>query len=111
LLGIWRDFDDLESSLSLGELIAVLEAYRKKVHDDRKFMAAIQGIDIDKNQPPPPEHKSLMERVKARLGKEVSNKPDNDITNLKGKRARDLGFGIGMGIDYEVIGADGAVTT
>lgn len=110
MTGNWRDFDELESSLSLGELFVILDAYRKKIHADRKFFAAIQGIDLDKGAAPPPQLEAMADRIRARLNKEKDNTPANDITRLKGKAAQKAGFGIGMGLSYEVIGADGTIT-
>ena len=49
LLGIWKNVEDLEESLSLPELQAILEASREKEHRQNKFMAALKGIDLDEN--------------------------------------------------------------
>ena len=45
------------------------------------------------------------DRAKERLGAETGvPAPDrNDITSLRGKAAQNAGFGIGMGLDYEVM--------
>ena len=50
LLGHWKNFDELESNLSLEELNSLLEATRKKDYEDKKFFAAIQGIDLDESR-------------------------------------------------------------
>ena len=47
LLGHWKNFDELESSLSIDELIAAVEASRKKEDRHRTFLAAINGVDLE----------------------------------------------------------------
>lgn len=47
LLGIWKNVEDLEESLSLPELEIMLEAYRKQRHEEHTFMAALKGIDLN----------------------------------------------------------------
>lgn len=46
-MGIWRNVEELEESLNLSELELIVKAARDKEHRHNKFMAAIQGIDID----------------------------------------------------------------
>ncbi|HEY5444092.1 MAG TPA: hypothetical protein VIJ87_06400 [Pyrinomonadaceae bacterium] len=50
LLGNWKDFSELENSLSLPELEAMLQANREREHRQHKFAAALKGIDIDAEQ-------------------------------------------------------------
>jgi len=83
LLGHWRNFDELESSLSLDELTAVLDASRKKDYEDKKFSASLQGVELDEP------------------GQVVQ-----DIADLKGYAANQEGFGIGLGIGIMSIGGD-----
>ena len=58
------------------ELIVTVNAIREKESRDRKFSAALQGIDLDEDE------------------------AVNDITDLKGLSAVQEGFGIGMGLGY-----------
>jgi hypothetical protein len=106
-LGIWKNFDELESSVSMPELMAILESRRELDYNEKKFLAAMQGVDLDeankKNEPDP------WEAMKARVAAKVSgigNGDPNDITSLQGQKAQQYGFGIGMGLEYEVIGKD-----
>jgi hypothetical protein len=46
LLGHWKNFEELEDTLSLDELTATLDAIRRKEEREQKFHAAIQGIDL-----------------------------------------------------------------
>jgi len=58
------------------ELIVTVNAIREKESRDRKFSAALQGIDLDEEE------------------------AVNDITDLKGLVAANEGFGIGFGLGY-----------
>jgi hypothetical protein len=98
LLGIWKDYDELESSLSMPELTAVLNAKREADYDHKKFLAAIQGIDLEKNAG---GKQDAWEEMKARVfsGGQATN--SDDVVSLQGINAQKAGFGIGMGLDYE----------
>lgn len=81
MLGHWKNYDDLESSLSLDELMVTLNAIRDKDHRDKKFLAAMQGVDIDEGQ------------------EEIE-----DVTSLNNKRvAATEGFGIDEGLGFMVM--------
>lgn len=97
LIGIWKDFEDLETSLSMPELTAILEAKRENDYSDKKFMAAIQGIDLDKQT----GKQNEWEEMKARVFSGGKAKDANDITALQGVNAQKAGFGINMGLTYE----------
>ena len=64
LIGQWRDFDDLESNLSMSELTAILGATREKEKREQKFNAALQGVDLDNEQQ---DAAQAFEAVKARV--------------------------------------------
>lgn len=57
----------------------ILETSRKIEDQQRTFLAAIQGIDLENND-------------------------KGDITELKGMHAEKDGFGIGLGLGYETQG-------
>jgi hypothetical protein len=99
LLGIWKDYDDLETSLSMQELMATLEAKREEDYAHKKFLAAIQGVDLDKQSGKSETNK--WEEMKARVFSGGKTKDPNDITALQGYNAQKAGFGIGMGLGYE----------
>jgi hypothetical protein len=104
LLGIWKDYEDLETSLSMSELTAILEAKRESDYADKRFLAAIQGVDLDAQTGKKEE--DPWEAMKARVAAKVSgieNNGSNDITSYTGVRAQKSGFGIGMGLGYEKI--------
>lgn len=97
LLGIWKDFHDLETSISMPELIAILESKSESDYADKKFFAAIQGVDLEKDSGRQDEWTKLKDRV-FNKGKSVD---DDDVTSLTGRKAQEAGFGIGMGLSYE----------
>ena len=100
LLGIWKDYEDLETSLSLPELIATLEAKREAEHSQNKFLAAIQGINLDEDGQEERGQKEW-EDLKARVFSRGQTSDSSDIVALQGQNAVNAGFGIGMGLDYE----------
>ena len=81
------------------ELIEVLVAKRKSDHEQRKFLAALQGVNLDD-----PENKgekqTTFDDIKARVFSRGQAKDANDILALQGINAQQAGFGIGMGIEY-----------
>ena len=97
LLGIWKDYDELESSLSMQELTATLTIKRELDYSDKKFSAAMQGVDLDKNSGSGNE----WEDMKARVFSKGAATNGKDILALQGANAERAGFGIGMGLDYE----------
>lgn len=101
LLGNWRDYEELESCLSMPELTAVLNAKREDDYNHKKFLAAIQGVDLDKEAG---RSKNAWEDMKARVFSRGKTKDANDIVSMQGVNAQKAGFGIGMGLDYEDLG-------
>lgn len=75
LLGIWRNVEDLESSLNLNELEAVVTAAHKKERRHHEFMAALQGIDI--NKPENDETKQRFDEVQRRANAKLTGKSEN----------------------------------
>jgi len=99
LLGIWKDYADLEINLSMPELLITLESKRDLDYQEKKFLAAIQGVDLDKNSGQSSGNK--WEEMKARVFSGGRAKDGNDVLALQGMNAQKAGFGIGMGLGYE----------
>ena len=78
LLGNWKSYDELEEQLSIDELLATLDAFRKQKREEQKFLAALQGVDLSESEPV-------------------------DITHLSGYDAAQAGFGIGMGLGHSTV--------
>ena len=98
LLGIWKDYQELETSLSMPELLATLEVSRELDYSEKKFLAAIQGVDIEQDSK---KGQQEWEDMKARVFSNGQTSDSNDVLSLQGPKAKQLGFGIGMGLDYE----------
>lgn len=99
-LGIWTNYEQLEENLSMPELLATLDSYREQKERDRKFLAAIQGIDLDEGKEEERDFAEVKRRAKA---KAAGKDPDaNDVIDLQGKAAEEAGFGINNGLLYEV---------
>jgi hypothetical protein len=97
LLGIWKDYEELEASLSMAELTETLNAKREADYAEKKFLAAMQGVDLDKQS----GKEDAWEKMKAKVfsGGQAAN--SNDILAYQGANASKAGFGIGMGLTYE----------
>jgi triosephosphate isomerase len=96
IAGNWKNYDELEEQLSLPELLET----RKAVHDQERrhnvFMASLKGIDLEKEERASDE---VVDRVRQRVAERLGK--TGDITELQGKAAEKMGFGIGYGIEYE----------
>jgi hypothetical protein len=100
LLGIWKDYEELERSLSMSELMITLEAVRDLDYSEKKFLAAMQGVDLDAESGKDRGQKEW-EDMKARVFSGGQTGDSNDVLSLQGVNAQKAGFGIGMGLDYE----------
>lgn len=96
LLGIWKDFEELETSLSMPELIEILNRKRDLDYEEKRFLAGIQGVDIEKQG----SAQDLWEQKKAKFFSGGMTADSNDVVALQGPNAAKAGFGIGMGLDY-----------
>jgi hypothetical protein len=98
LLGIWKDYEELEISLSMPELLATLSAKRDLDYQEKKFLAAIQGVDLDKQTGK--GKANAWEEMKARVFSNGKTGDPNDIVSFQGIKAQQAGFGIGAGLGY-----------
>jgi len=99
IIGAWKNFEDLELSMTMAELIAVIEKIRDLDYNEKKFLAAMQGVDLDEQS----GKNNAWEEMKARVFSGGATDNPNDITALRGLNAQKAGFGIGMGLSYEKI--------
>jgi len=78
------------------ELIQTIKSMQKTESEKRKFLASIQGIDL--NEDNTDEAKSSFEDIRRRaLGITASA---DDVASLQGEFAAEAGFGIGAGLGY-----------
>jgi hypothetical protein len=98
LLGIWKDYQELETCMSMPELMVTLEVVRELDYTEKKFLAAIQGVDLDGDKN---KGQKEWEDMKARVFSGGQTSDSNDVLALQGVNAQKAGFGIGQGLDYE----------
>jgi hypothetical protein len=96
---MWKDFEELEASLSMPEITAILVAKREQEHNQNKFNAALQGVDLDESSEEGGQKE--WEDMKARVFSGGKATDSNDVTSLQGANAQKVGFGIGLGLSYE----------
>ena len=104
LLGIWKNFDELESSISIEELMQILSITRDLDYEEKKFSAALQGIDLDSQSGKGDQKvkgQKEWEDMKARVFSGGATSDSDDVLSLQGQNAKKAGFGIGMGLGYE----------
>jgi translation initiation factor 1 (eIF-1/SUI1) len=89
------------------ELTATLTAIRERENNHNKFLAAIQGIDLDGSESQETKGQKEWEDIKARVFSGGTAKDSNDITSLQGINASQAGFGIGAGLSYDNLGNQG----
>lgn len=102
LVGPWKNFEELETSICLEELVAIVSAIRELDYEEKKFLAAMQGVDLDAENNKDRGQKEW-EDMKARVFSGGATSDSNDILALQGQTAKKAGFGIGMGLEYEKI--------
>jgi hypothetical protein len=100
LLGIWKDYKELEESLSLSEIMAIISSKRELDYQEKKFFAAIQGVDLEDSSGSDRGQKEW-ENLKARVFSRGATNDSSDVLSLQGQNAKKAGFGIGLGLDYE----------
>lgn len=91
LIGSWKSIEELEEHLTLPELNLLLEVTGDKEASKREFLAAIQGIDINKNKD---KQDSKFEDVKRRAYAKALGVSEDRIDSAKTKA--ETGFGFGM---------------
>ena len=102
LLGPWKNFEELETSICMAELMTIISTSRELDYEEKKFLAAMQGVDLDKESGKEKGQKEW-EDMKARVFSGGMATDSNDILALQGQNAVKAGFGIGMGLEYEKI--------
>lgn len=81
------------------ELTAILTATREKDFANHKFLAALQGVNLD--DAVQDKTQTTFEDIKARVFSGGQAKNSNDILSLQGINAQQAGFGIGLGLEYQ----------
>lgn len=95
LLGNWKNYQELEESISMPELIQTFKSMQKTEEEKRKFLASLQGVNLNEEvQEESPTFEDIRKRT---LGISAS---EDDVVSLQGPYAASAGFGIGEGLGY-----------
>jgi hypothetical protein len=78
------------------ELIQTFTSMQKTETEKRKFLASIQGIELDGGEQE--ENKSFEDVRRKALGITADA---SDVVSLQGQFAAEAGFGIGAGLGYK----------
>ena len=78
------------------ELIQTFTSMQKSESEKRKFLASIQGVELEGGEQQ--EGKSFEDVRRKALGITADS---NDIVSLQGQFASEAGFGIGAGLGYQ----------
>ena len=84
------------------ELTHALITKRDLEHQERKFFAAMQGVDLD-GQSDESRGQKEWEDLKAKVFSGGQTKDSNDVLSLQGSTAAKAGIGINNGLDYAVV--------
>jgi hypothetical protein len=77
------------------ELVQTFQSMQKTEEEKRKFLAMLQGIDLNEGQE---EQGSSFDDIRRRaMGINASS---DDIVSLQGSLAAESGFGVGAGLGY-----------
>lgn len=76
------------------EMIQTFKAMQKTETEKRKFLAGIQGINLDEEVEEGPSFEDIRRKA---MGINASG---DDIVSLQGQFAGEAGFGIGAGLGY-----------
>lgn len=84
----------MEDNLSMPELIQTFKSMQKTEDEKRKFLASLQGVNLNEEETEGPTFEDIRRRA---LGINTSS---DDILALQGPFAAEAGFGIGAGLGY-----------
>jgi hypothetical protein len=86
LLGIYKNYDDLEENMSMPELLLTLEASEKASFQDRRFSAALKGVDLED---PFVSSNTSLDDIKKRIAAKNSDFAPDDAVLI----ANEIGLG------------------
>ena len=89
---MWKDFQELEDSLSMPELNAILTESRKQRYDDRRFIAAVNQIDLEAGATED-EFARVQQNAAKRVAALTGEEPETFDPNIR--------EAMGFGLDYE----------
>lgn len=108
-LGIWKSLEELEDSISIDELHRFYIVKQREDYEQKRFLAAIQGVKMDEYQDPDEvSEKSDFEAVKKRADIKrkliLQGKDPNDYANIEEMESLSDLEGLeeaGFGVEWE----------
>lgn len=82
MLGRWKNIEELEESLNLDELEAIVSREREREYDRQKFAAALKGINLDEGGDAQEKVEEMKRRVEARRAGKSEDEADFDELGL-----------------------------
>ena len=81
------------------EMVQTFKSMQKTEEEKRKFLASIQGIELNESSNKNEEGSSFEDVRRRALG---INASADDVVSLQGSFASEAGFGIGAGLGYSI---------
>jgi hypothetical protein len=81
------------------EMVQTFKSMQKTEEEKRKFLASIQGVELNGSSNENEEGSSFEDIKRRALGINASS---DDVVSLQGSFASDAGFGIGAGLGYSI---------
>jgi len=87
ICGAWKTYDELEDTLSVPELISLVSTLRKMKYEDRKFAAALKGVDLEGDKEDP-----IAAARRKNSAKKKNVNPDDVIANVPVNKDNGIGY-------------------
>jgi hypothetical protein len=81
------------------EMVQTFKSMQKTESEKRKFLASIQGVELNESSNENKEGSSFEDVRRRALG---INASADDVVGLQGALASEAGFGIGAGLGYSI---------
>lgn len=81
------------------EMVQTFKSMQKTESEKRRFLASIQGVDLNESSNENKEGSSFEDVKRRALGVTASA---DDVVSLQGSFASEAGFGIGAGLGYSI---------
>lgn len=94
LIGPWKNVEDVEESLCIEEVDAILKAHHDNLDSERRFLAALKGIDLGADEQ---STTSKFDEVKARAEARILNVSVEELRDKNEIASYD-----DFGLDYEI---------
>lgn len=76
MLGLWKNIEELEMYLTIDELELILSEARRKEREHQKFLAALQGVNLDAAED---DGVDRVEAAKRRIAAQQAGKPEAEL--------------------------------